>query len=201
MRGVRGSRGVSPGSSLRAASSAILRRGPAHGHPDSTSIPALLESRCADSSPPTTGHRPSQSNWDQSNSLVLHIVPLPNVLGPHLGCWSRTRMRSRQCQSPPCPAAGRQLSGTHCGSPGSAKTVRSQVTNGAWSSTGLVYITGGHHLNEVRGETTGSKTELTSRVSKASIRVKEKLEKDDRIIGIFIRLQCSENNTTILLLF
>ncbi len=44
----------SPGSSLRAASSAMRRRGPEQGQPSSTSIPPRLESRWAERSPPTT---------------------------------------------------------------------------------------------------------------------------------------------------
>lgn len=66
----------SPGRSFRAASSAILRRGPEQGQPGSTSIPARLDSRWAERRPPTTADRnPAQLQWTKTQlKTYIHLL-------------------------------------------------------------------------------------------------------------------------------
>lgn len=77
-----------PGSSLRATFSAILSRGPLHGQLGSSSAPARLDIRWADSKPPTTASKTDLSKPRRTNLDAIGKI-WPNYSTSDIGLKNR----------------------------------------------------------------------------------------------------------------
>lgn len=167
-----------PGSSFLAASSAILSSGPEQGQPGSSSIPALPAKRWADSRPPTT---------EQKHAHKHEVLTVKHPV------------KTDQNQTPAPSVPLMLVSNTDALTSISKSTVfwRSDATR--WNSVRFpktfthTCIILWHVLPQRHRADSFITSDLTSRVSRASISVSEKLERRQNRV-VFLRQTSEEQH-------